>query len=61
MHSDEIRKTIEDWTKWAVENNNSENYDIAIFKIWIKFEKYLSDVFLNYSLGGASEKTTRQD
>lgn len=56
MHSDDIRKTIDDWTKWAVESNNSENYDIAIFKIWIKFEKYLSYVFLNYSLGGASEK-----
>lgn len=54
MHSNEVKDTIDYWTKWAKENDNS-NYDIAIFKIWIKFERYLGDVFLNYSIGKPSE------
>ena len=53
MHSDEIRNTIENWTEWAKSTNN---YDIALLKIWIKFEKYLGEVFINYSLGNASER-----
>ncbi len=55
MHRDEVKSTIDYWTKWAQENNNS-NYDIAILKIWIKFERYLGDVFLNYSIGKPSEE-----
>ena len=55
MHSEEVKDTINSWTKWAQENNNS-NYDIAILKIWIKFERYLGDVFLNYSIGNPSEE-----
>ena len=58
MHSDEVKSEIKYWTEWAEKNNNS-NYDIAIFKIWIKFERYLGDVFLNYSIGNPSENGYR--
>lgn len=54
MHSKEVKDTIDYWTTWAKENG-SKNYDIAILKIWIKFERYLGDVFLNYSIGNKSE------
>lgn len=54
MLSKDVKDAINYWTKWAQDNNNS-NYDIAILKIWIKFERYLGDVFLNYSIGQPSE------
>lgn len=54
MQGKEILDTIKFWTTWAQENNVS-NYDIAILKIWIKFEKYLGEVFLKYSIGQPSE------
>ena len=50
----EVKDTIDYWTKWANSNNHS-NYDIAILKIWIKFENYLGEVFLNYAIGHSSE------
>lgn len=53
MHSNEVKYAIEYWTNWAKENDG--NYDIAILKIWIKFERYLGEVFLNYSIGNSSE------
>ena len=53
MRSEEVTEAIEKWGQWAAENNG--NYDIALFKIWIKFEKYLGDVFYNYAIGNPSE------
>lgn len=53
MSSEEVTEAIEKWGQWATENNG--NYDIALFKIWIKFEKYLGDVFYNYAIGNPSE------
>ena len=53
MTLNDIESSINEWTNWANEN---ENYDIALLKIWIVFEKYLGEVFLNYSLGNPSEQ-----
>lgn len=55
MISSEVTHTIEEWTSWAAKSG-VERYDIALFKIWISFEKFLSDLFIQYSLGLPSEK-----
>lgn len=47
--------TIDKWTNWAVKPGVGR-YDIALFKIWISFEKFLSGLFIQYSLGQSSEK-----
>ena len=43
---------LNEWKTWANTNNQ---YDIGLLKIWINFEKFYSEIFLIYSLGGASE------
>lgn len=52
MILNDIERAITEWTNWA---NGNDNYDIALLKIWIVFEKYLGEVFLNYSIGNPSE------
>ena len=44
MRSEDVKDAINYWTKWTQDNGNN-NYEIAILKIWIKFERYLGDVF----------------
>ena len=54
MIGKEVKDAIEEWTIWAV-NSEVPRYDIALLKIWIKFERFLSDLFITYSLGQPSE------
>lgn len=48
----ELEEQIKDWTSWA---NQTNSYDIALFKIWISFERFLGDSFVSYCLGMPSE------
>lgn len=45
----ELKQQIDFWCEWSI-NDTSGRFDIALFKIWVKFEKFLSIVFVNYSL-----------
>ena len=54
MTVDAIDKTICEWTEWANQENN-RNYDIALLKIWIQFEKFLGELFVDYATGKTSE------
>ena len=46
---------VDSWTKWANHKSN-RRFDIALLKIWIGFEKYISDIFVWYAMGRPSEK-----
>lgn len=55
MISDEVKESICVWTNWA-SNTNVQRYDIALLKIWIKLEQFISDLFICYATGHPSEK-----
>jgi hypothetical protein len=52
---EEINSTIEFWSQWA-SNEQEPRYDIALFKISVCFEKFISELFVSYSIGEPSEK-----
>ncbi|MBO7081923.1 MAG: hypothetical protein J6V99_07825 [Neisseriaceae bacterium] len=52
MTTHEVKQAISYWTKWA---NETKQYDIALFKIWIKFEQFISKLFELYATGQSSE------
>lgn len=52
--TEQFSKLISTWTEWAKHAEN-RRYDIALLKIWIGFEKYISDLFVWYALGRSSE------
>ena len=54
MKSNDVMTAIEEWTAWASEPENN-CYDVALLKIWISFEHFLGDLFMNYAIGNASE------
>ena len=54
MTVEEINNSIEYWTNWAACDGN-KRYDIALMKIWVQFEKFISEIFVNYSIGIPSE------
>lgn len=54
MVSTDVKGAITTWTEWA-SKPDVQRYDIALFKIWIQFEKFLSNLFLSYATGNPSE------
>ena len=54
MVSSEVKQAIMDWTEWA-SKADVQRYDIALFKIWIQFERFLGDLFVKYATGNPSE------
>lgn len=54
MLTNDIINSIEAWTEWASKPGNNR-YDIALLKIWIKFEKFVAELFIQYSTGQSSE------
>ena len=54
MTVEDINNSIEYWTNWAA-NDNNQRFDVALMKIWVQFEKYLSEIFVNYCIGIPSE------
>lgn len=55
MTVEDINRSIEYWTNWAASDSN-KRYDVALMKIWVQFEKFISEIFVNYCLGIPSEK-----
>lgn len=54
MQSKDVKDTVSFWTEWA-SKPEVKRYDIALFKVWIKFERFAGSMFLDYSLGKCSE------
>ena len=52
MNKTELLIKITEWINWTSTHNQ---YDISLFKIWINFEKYYSEMFRIYAIGGSSE------
>lgn len=55
MTTNDIQNAISTWTSWATANSNSR-FDIALLKIWIQFEKFTAELFVNYATGIPSEE-----
>lgn len=55
MTTNEIRTTISIWNNWA-SNPHIQRYDIALLKIWIQFERFISELIITYATGQSSEK-----
>ena len=54
MTTNEIKSSITTWNNWA-SNPHVQRYDIALLKIWIQFERFLSELIITYSTGQPSE------
>ncbi|MBR4696748.1 MAG: hypothetical protein IKO94_11785 [Selenomonadaceae bacterium] len=54
MKSNDVMAAIEEWTAWA-SKPETNCYDVALLKIWISFEHFLGELFVNYAIGNASE------
>lgn len=54
MISNEIIESINEWNEWVTRVSDAR-YDIALLKIWIKFEKFISELFVSYCTGNESE------
>lgn len=50
----DFKSKIQHWNEWAAQDN-CKQFDIALFKIWITFETFCSELFTNYCLGVSSE------
>ncbi len=48
MNVSEIKQKIQELNAWA---RDTDCYDIALFRIWLIFEKYLIEKFIQYSIG----------
>lgn len=55
MKASDISESIRTWTAWARADNNNQ-YDIALLKIWIQFEKFMAELFVTYATGATSEE-----
>ena len=55
MTTSEIKTAISEWSTWAC-NPQVQRYDIALLKIWILFERFVSELVVTYSTGQPSEK-----
>jgi len=51
MDNTELFEEIEYWNEKISSSKTSEILELAFFKIFIKFEKFLSDLFVNYCIG----------
>lgn len=56
MNNRDLIDEIEKWNAIFSVTTNIDNslYELAFFKIYIKFEKFLSDTFENYAIGNTS-------
>ena len=54
MVINDVKSAITFWTDWAVKPE-VQRYDIALFKIWIQFERFLGHLFVTYATGNTSE------
>jgi len=56
MNNQVLLDEIEYWEKILPTNTNPELLELSFFKIFIKFEKFVSDVFISYCIGNISHK-----
>lgn len=54
MNNEVLVIEIENWKQLLKKNSNSELIELAFFKIFIKYEKFISDIFIHYSIGEKS-------
>lgn len=54
MLQSNFSESVDKWTEWA---NETKCFDIALLKIWVQFENFVSDLFVNYSIGVSSERS----
>jgi hypothetical protein len=45
---------MREWSEWASRNEN--RFDVALFKIWIRMELFLRDIFISYCINTSSER-----
>jgi hypothetical protein len=50
-----IEESVNTWSEWA-SAPSIKRYDIALLKIWIQFERFISELFILYATGGVSEE-----
>lgn len=55
MNNTNLIEEITKWNEILTTKSNKDLYELAFFKIFIKFEKFLSDAFENYSIGIQSD------
>lgn len=55
MTIQKFKEQIDFWSEWANCENN-QRYDISLMKIYVQFEKFISELFIDYCLGKQSEK-----
>ena len=51
MIEQELDNYIDFWNT-ELRDNNDHLFELAFFKVFVKFEKYLSDMFIYYAIGG---------
>ena len=49
-----LQNEISYWQSILPKTNNPKLLELAFFKIFIKFEKFASDLFIHYSIGNSS-------
>ena len=54
MTKQALNQSISDWINWA-NKADCQRYDIALLKILIQFDRFLTDLFIDYSTGKSSE------
>ncbi|MBB6001596.1 hypothetical protein [Arcicella rosea] len=56
MNNDELKSEIDYWKTFFQGNPNLDErvYEIAFFKIFVKFEIFISQLFIEYAIGGSS-------
>jgi hypothetical protein len=55
MNNSVLVNEIEYWRLLLQSNSNYELIELAFFKIFIKYEKFISDIFIQYSIGMKSD------
>jgi hypothetical protein len=55
MNNYDLIDEIAKWNEILTTKSNKDLYELAFFKVFIKFEKFLSDAFENYSIGLQSD------
>lgn len=55
MNNSVLIDEVEYWKNLLQVNSNSELIELAFFKIFIKYEKIISDLFIHYSIGEKSD------
>lgn len=55
MTANYFNSQVDDWSNWARQTNPPQ-YDVALLKIWIQFERFLSKSFLTFAIGEKSDQ-----